>query len=115
MVPQHYRQYKMLPIPAFYIFAVVALSLRPVYIIGQWTGDRTYDNIDKVQQGTKLCVGIIQDWITLELAIRIHASKGEHDISLNGLNRLKAIFKIVLLVLTVGWIAFMITVIVSAH
>ena len=60
-------------------------------------------------------MGIIQDWITLELAIRIHISKGEHDISDHGLNRLKAIFKVVLLVLTVGLIAFIITVIVSAH
>ena len=72
-------------------------------------------NIDLVQQGTKLCVGIIQDWITLELAIRIHISKGEHGISDHVLNRLKAIFKVVLLVLTVGWIAFVITIIVFAH
>ena len=60
-------------------------------------------------------MGIIQDWVALELAIRLHVSKGEDDISDQGLNRLKAIFKVVLLVLTVGWIAFLITVIVSAH
>ena len=77
VVPHKYQMYKMLPIPAFYTFAVLALALRPFYIIGGWTFDPVYGNLDFVQQGAKLCVGIVQDWITLELAIRIHTERGE--------------------------------------
>ena len=68
-----------------------------------------------MQQGAKLCVGLVQDWVTLELAVRIHGSKGEKDISKAGLSRLRAIFKIVYLVLIVGLLAYTISVIVSAY
>ena len=38
-------------------------------------------NIGVLQQAAKLCVGVIQDWITLELAVRIRNAKGYSDIS----------------------------------
>ena len=110
------QRYKRLPIPAFYTFAVVTLTLRPFFIIGSWTDDwKFFVNLDWVQQGAKLCVGLVQDWVTVELAVRIHVSKGVHDISKAGINRLRAIFKIVYLALVVGFIAWIITVIVSDH
>ena len=115
---QKYKKISFLPIPAFYSFALIALSLRPVYMVGKWTADddwKPYVNIDWVQQGAKLCVGLVQDWTTLELAIRIHVSKGVNDISDDGKLRLRAIFKIVYLVILVVLIAFITTVIVSAH
>ena len=68
-----------------------------------------------MQQGAKICVGIVQDWITLELAVRIHISKGMNDITQAGKDRLRAIFRIVFLVLFLALIAWIITVIVSAH
>ena len=113
----------MLPIPAFYTFAVVALTLRPFYIIGYWKIDNAiYINIDWVQQGAKLCVGLVQDWVTVELAVRIHLFKGVHDVSIASIKRVKAgisklrtIFKIYYLTLVVGFIAWIIAVIVSAH
>ena len=30
VVTQHYKEHRMLPVPAFYVFAVVALTLRPL-------------------------------------------------------------------------------------
>ena len=115
VVPHHYKQLKMLPSPAFYAFALVAISLRPVYMIGHWTHEPIYFNLDKVQQCAKLCVGIVQDWITFELAVRIHIEKSKHKVTAGEKNRLKTIFKVVWLVLIIALIAFIITVIVSAH
>ena len=71
--------------------------------------------MDWVQQGAKFCIGLVQDWTTLELAIRIHVSKRTEDISEDGKNRLRKIFKIVYLVIVVILIAIITTVIVSAH
>ena len=95
---------------------MVALTIRTPYIIGSWAADPAiYWTLDWVQQAAKLCVGFVQDWVTVELAVRIHVSKGVHDISKAGINRLRTIFKIVYLALVVGFIAWIITVIVSSH
>ena len=59
----------------FYVFALIAVSLRPIFIIWWWTGNPTIGNIDVIQMAAKFCVGVVQDWITLELAIRIHEAK----------------------------------------
>ena len=75
------REYKNLPILAFYVFTLLAVSLRTIFLIGQWTFMPIFQNTDFVQQGAKLCVGIVQDWITFELAIRIHNARGYSDIS----------------------------------
>ena len=111
------KKYKSLPIPAFYTFAVVALALRPVDIIGAWAVDNVdiYANINWVWQGAKLCVGMVQDWVTVELAVRIHVSKSFGDITEAGIKRLHSIFKIVFAILIVGFTALIITVIVSAR
>ena len=75
------KRYANLPIPAFYTFAVVALALRPFILIGEWAYDwEIYANLALVQLGAKLCVGLVQDWVTVELAIRIHVFKGLRDI-----------------------------------
>ena len=73
----------MPPIPAFYSFAVIALALRPIYMIGAWAPFPNYViyyNLDWVQQGAKLCVGLVQDWVTLELSVRIRTDNGDHKI-----------------------------------
>ena len=116
VVPQHYKELKMLPSIAFYSFAVLALSLRPLFIIGKWTDDITiYVSMDYVQQGAKLCVGLVQDWITFELAVRMHISNSEHGFSPAHKDRLHAIFRIVYVVLALALIAWIVIVIVSAH
>ena len=54
----------------------------------------------------------IQDWITLELAVRIHCSKGATDMSEAGKKNLRTIRLIVFTVLSVGLAAFCIIVVV---
>ena len=70
------REYKNLPILAFYCFSLIAVALRPVYLALYWIQIPIIWNIDWVQQAAKLCVGIVQDWITFELAVRIRNTKG---------------------------------------
>ena len=74
------QEYKNLPILMFYVFALIAVALRLVYLIWFWSKDIPYTSIDETQQAAKLCVGIIQDWITIELAIRIRNAKGSSDV-----------------------------------
>ena len=83
------REYKNLPILMFYVFALIAVTLRPIYLICYWTPNVTMWNVDKVQQAAKLCVGVVHDWITLELAIRIHHSKVYTEISEAGKKKLR--------------------------
>ena len=67
------QEYKNLPILMFYLFALIAVTLRELKVI--WHGKHiTFinHNLNFVQQFAKLSVGLVQDWITLELAIRIH-------------------------------------------
>ena len=76
------RVYKNLPILMFYIFAFIAVSIRLIDIIGYWTYTQYLEsNIDLLQQAAKICVGMVQDWITFELAIRFHNSKVSLELS----------------------------------
>ena len=43
------REYKNLPILSFYIYALLAVSLRLVYIIWRWTPSEIITNLDPVQ------------------------------------------------------------------
>ena len=43
------KEYKKLPIFAFYAFALIALTLRLSFIIGYWTGNPVFLNLDWVQ------------------------------------------------------------------
>ena len=63
----------------------------------------------------KLCVGLVQDWITLELAISIHSSRGSSDISAAGKRKLRITGAVLFAAITLAFIAFATTVIVSAH
>ena len=69
------KEYKNAPIMMFYTFAFIAVTTRPVQLIFQFTNDPIMLNIDLLSQVAKLCIGAVQDWITIELAIRIHYSK----------------------------------------
>ena len=115
VVIQH-KEYKTLTTAAFYTFAMVALPLRLAYIIGIWTDDPSiYKNIDLVQQGALLCIGIVQDWVTVELNIRVNNYNAEFDAPDFAIRKLHAISKIIFLVLIVSLSAYSITVIVIAH
>ena len=76
------REYKNLPIFLFYVFALIAIIIRIVWLLTFWIQNYALlNNIGFTYQMTKLCVGITQDWITFELAIRIRNSKGHTNIS----------------------------------
>ena len=110
------REYRNLPVLAFYEFSFLAVSLRPAYLIGLWTSKYyVFYNIDWVQQGSKLCVGIVQDWITLELAIRIHHARGYSDISEAAKKKLRSVFKVLWTILTLAFLAWSCSVLVSAR
>ena len=58
---------------------------------------------------------MVQDWITLELAIRIHNSKGDTDISEAAKKRLRCIRRWLFAVITLAFAAFTTSILVSAH
>ena len=93
----------------------MALTLRLSFIIGYWTGSRVILNIDYVQLVAKLCVGVVQDWITLELAIRIHNARGHSDISEAAKNKLSRIFTFLFAALTLVTCVFSLAIILTAR
>ena len=52
-------EYRNLSILAFYVFSLLAVTLRLVFVIWYWTSDPTSINIDLVQQVAKLGVGAV--------------------------------------------------------
>ena len=63
----------------------------------------------------KLCVGIVQDWITLELAIRIRYAKGTSDISAAAKAKLRLISKVLFAILALVILAFSVATMVTAR
>ena len=68
-----------------------------------------------VWQGSKLCVGVVQDWITLELAIRVRNSKGYSNISPEKKATLRKVSSALFIITGVIFLAWSATVIVSAR
>ena len=91
------------------------MSLRLVYLIGYWTPSAIIINLSLVQQVAKLCVGVVQDWITLELAIRIRNAKGDSDISEAAKKKLRKISGVLIVTIALCFVIFTVTSIVSAH
>ena len=71
--------------------------------------------MDLVQQVAKLCVGIVQDWITFELAVRIHNAKGYSDISEAEKRKLRKASIVLFSIITLTFTAWAITILVLAH
>ena len=110
------KEYKNLPILTFYAYALIVFTLRLINLIWKWTLNPIFsNNIDYVQQAAKLCVGIVQDWITIELAIRIHNTKGYTDISEASKRKLRVASGVLFTLITLAFLAFSIFVIVSAQ
>ena len=109
------KEYKNLPILAFYTYAILAVSLRPINMIWFRTGNPVIANLDFVQQGAKLAVGVVQDWITLELAIRIRNAKGKSDVSEKQTRQLRIGRALLFSFVTLAFVAFNIIIIVRAH
>ena len=42
------KEYKNLPLLMFYIFALIAVTLRPIYIVLYWTGMPFVSNLDYI-------------------------------------------------------------------
>ena len=72
-------------------------------------------NIAVVQQAAKLCVGVIQDWITLELAVRIRNAKGYSDISEAAKKKLRKTSGVLIVFFALTFVIFAVITIVSAH
>ena len=58
---------------------------------------------------------MVQDWITLELAVRIRNAKGVSDISEAGKRKLRVIRRVLFAVALLVFLAFSTAVIVTAH
>ena len=84
-------------------------------MIGYWTENDKIWNLDLVQQVAKLCVGVVQDWITLELAIRIRNAKGDSDISEATKKKLRRTSGVLIVIITLIFVTFAVISIVSAH
>ena len=109
------REHKNLPILMFYVFALIAVALRLVYLIWFWSKQLPYTSIDETQQAAKLCVGIIQDWITIELAIRIRNAKGSSDVPELVKKKLCICRRSLFTILILAFVTFCVIFIVSAH
>ena len=72
-------------------------------------------NIGVLQQAAKLCVGVIQDWITLELAVRIRNAKGYSDISEAAKKKLRRASSVLVATMALSLVIFTVIVIVSAR
>ena len=99
----------------FYAFALLATMLRLVVTVWSWDASPVFSNIEFVQVAAKLCVGLVQDWITFELAIRIRNSNVVSDISESGKKRLRLARRILFTAITLAFLAYSAIVIVSAH
>ena len=60
-------------------------------------------------------MGAVQDWITLELAIRIRNSKGDSDISEAAKKKLRKTSGVLIVFLALTFVIFAVITIVSAH
>ena len=109
------KEYKNLPILAFYCYTILAVTLRPIYLFWCWTTSPVFSNLDLIQQGSKLSVGIVQDWITVDLAIRIRNAKFYTEISESGKRKLRFASGVLFAITTLIFAAFSTAVIVSAH
>ena len=110
------KEYKNLPILMFYLFTIIAVILRLIYLICQQTEMiKVIWDIDLIQVAAKLCVGVVQDWITLELAVRIHYSKGVSDISEVVEKKLRKARRILFSVMTLIFTTLSVTAIVVSH
>ena len=89
--------------------------MRLVLLVGYWTDINEIMNLSLVQQVAKLCVGVVQDWITLELAIRIRNAKGYSDISEAAKKKLRRTSGVLIVITALCFAIFTATVIVSAH
>ena len=84
------------------------------YLIGYWTNIASIANLDYVQQVAKLCVGAVQDWITLELAIRIRNAKVDSDISEAAKKKLRRMSGVLIVIIALIFVIFTVIAIVSA-
>ena len=107
------KEYKNLPILMFYIYAMVAVIIRFFTVLFLWEFSSFINCIDLVQQAAKLSVGVVQDWITLELAIRIHHSKVNTEISEAGQKKLRIARSVLFAILTIFFVAFSLYVFIS--
>ena len=114
VIRQH--KFKDPPILAFYTFASIAVSLRIPYIICFWLAyNPIFWNIEIVQQVAKLCVGMVQDWITFELALGIHYVNGNSFLSEAARAKLRLTSQVLFAILALALLAFSIATMVSAH
>ena len=107
-------EYKNVPILMFYVLALLAISIRLINLIWINSNAPLIYNFGILQQPIKLCVGVVYDWITLELAIRIRHSKVYNDIDEATKKKLQLFRGLLFSAITVALIAYSISIIISA-
>ena len=107
-------EYKNIPILMFYVFSLLAIFIRLVVLIWDYTPSLFKFNAGLLQQPAKICVGVVQDWITLELTIRIRNSKGYIDIEEAVKKKLRFFRRLLFSVITLAFTAYLINIIISA-
>ena len=89
--------------------------MRLPFLIGYWTDIASVANLDYAQQVAKLCIGVVQNWITIELAIRIRNAKGYSDISEAAKKKLRRASSVLVATMALSLVIFTVIVIVSAR
>ena len=65
------KKYKTLPLSFFYLFTFIAVTLRIICVIWMFQQPGWYNLLIYVYIGAKLCVGLVQAWMILEITLRI--------------------------------------------
>ena len=56
---------------AFYIFAYMAISFRLIVLIFHYVDSSGFYIIDTVQPGAKICAGLLQVWMIVEITLHL--------------------------------------------
>ena len=65
------KRYKTWLLLAFYTFAYIAISFRLIILIFGYLPATCLRNIDSIQPGAKICAGLIQVWIIIEITLHL--------------------------------------------
>ena len=87
------KRYKTLPLLFFYIFTFTALTLRLFNFIFVFT-ELSIEIILDISGVAKLCVGLIQAWMILEIALRLKQSVQVNFRRLNSVHTIERIIYI---------------------
>jgi len=71
-------RYKTYPLLFFYIFSLISLTFRVMYLIWQFSMFPFVSFMINISVIAKLCVGMIQSWMILKIVLRLRQSSKEN-------------------------------------